>query len=100
MRENNYIMLLTLTGFSYQYEWLQNNKWRQLFVGSCEFGQNILTRLTPGLDIIAAGIFLLLALCFDRTTRGLSWRRVLDYCKVAAPVYLFFLLLDRLYQFY
>ncbi len=25
---------------------------------------------------------------------------LVDYCKVAAPVYAFFLLIDRLYQFY
>ena len=100
MMENNYIMLLTLTGFSYQYEWLQTNNWRPLCAGSCALGLNLLTRLPTGLDIIAAGIFLLLALCFDRTTRGLSWQRAIDYCRVAAPVYLFFLLLDRLYQFY
>jgi len=28
------------------------------------------------------------------------WRRLLAYCKVAAPVYLFFLAVDRIYQFY
>jgi hypothetical protein len=28
------------------------------------------------------------------------WQRLLAYCKVAAPVYLFFLALDRVYQFY
>jgi hypothetical protein len=100
MMENNYIMLLTLTGFSYQYEWLQTGNRRALFWGSSALGLNLLTRLPTGLDIIAAGIFLLLALWLDRSTRGLSWRRVIDFCKVAAPVYLFFLLLDRLYQFY
>jgi len=31
--------------------------------------------------------------------RGL-WRRLIAYCKVAAPVYIFFLELDRAYQFY
>jgi len=30
----------------------------------------------------------------------LLWRRLLAYCKVAAPVYLFFLAVDRIYQFY
>jgi hypothetical protein len=28
------------------------------------------------------------------------WQRLVAYCKIAAPVYAFFLLLDRLYQFY
>jgi hypothetical protein len=100
LTENNYIMLLTLTGFSYQYEWLQTDNRRSLFWGSSALGLNLLTRLPAGLDIIAAGIFLLLSLCFDRTTGGPSWRRLVNYCKVVAPVYLFFLLLDRLYQFY
>jgi hypothetical protein len=100
MMENNYIMLLTLTGFSYQYEWLQTNSRSALFWGSSALGLNLLTRLTTALDIVAVGLFLLLVLWFDRNTGGLSWRRLADYCKVVAPVYLFFLLLDRLYQFY
>jgi hypothetical protein len=105
MMENNYIMLLTLTGLSFQYEWLLTNNRRALFAGSCALGLNLLTRLTTGLDIVAAGIFLLLALWFDRSkseeifSRQL-WRCFIDYCKVAAPVYALFLLLDRAYQFY
>ena len=31
MQENNYIMLLTLTGFSFQYEWLRSGSLRALF---------------------------------------------------------------------
>ena len=31
MQENNYIMLLTLTGFSFQYEWLRSGSMRALF---------------------------------------------------------------------
>ena len=65
MMENNYIMLLTLTGFSFQYEWLRTDSRRALFMGSCALGLNLLTRLTTGLDIIAAGIFVLLALWFE-----------------------------------
>ena len=33
MQENNYIMLLTLTGFSFQYEWLRTGSRRALFSG-------------------------------------------------------------------
>ena len=105
MMENNYIMLLTLTGFCYQYQWLRTDSRRALFVGSCAFGLNLLTRLTTGLDLIAGGLFVLLTLCFDRAqtekqgNQGL-WRRLIAYCKIAAPVYLFFLVVDRLYQFY
>ncbi|MGP0099632.1 MAG: hypothetical protein ACLPHI_21565 [Terriglobales bacterium] len=100
MMENNYIMLLTLIGFSFQYEWLRSDSRRALLIGCCALGLNLLTRLTTGLDLIAAGVFVVLVMWFDRA-RGVGlWRRALAYCKVAAPVYLFFLVLDRVYQFY
>ena len=100
MMENNSIMLLTLTGFSFQYEWLRTGSQRALFLGSCALGLNLLTRLTAGLDLIAGGILVLLVLWFEGTPcRGL-WRRLIAYSKVAAPVYTFFLLIDRAYQFY
>jgi hypothetical protein len=39
-------------------------------------------------------------LWFERV-RGIElWQRLVDYCKTAAPVYTFFLLVDRVYQFY
>ncbi len=100
MMENNYIMLLTLTGFSLQYEWLRTDSRRALFAGSCALGLNLLTRLTTGLDLIAAGIFVVLVLWFEGARGRELWRRLLAYGKVAAPVYLFFLALDRAYQFY
>jgi hypothetical protein len=100
MMENNYIMLLTLTGFSFQYEWLRTGSRRALFWGSGALGLNLLTRLTTGLDVIAAGMFVLLVLWFDQV-RGMELcRRLVAYCKVAAPVYAIFLLIDRIYQFY
>jgi len=46
MTENNYIMLLTLGGFTYQYEWLLTGNRRALRIGSSAFGLNLLTRLT------------------------------------------------------
>jgi hypothetical protein len=100
MMENNYIMLLTLTGFSFEYEWLRTGNRRALFWGCVALGLNLLTRLTTGLDLIAAGVFVLLVLWFEGARGRELWQRLVDYCKVAAPVYLFFLLLDRLYQFY
>jgi hypothetical protein len=100
MMENNYIMLLTLTGFSLEYEWLRTGNLRALFWGCAALGLNLLTRLTTGLDLIAAGSFVLLVLWFEGARGRELWQRLVDYCKVAAPVYLFFLLLDRLYQFY
>jgi hypothetical protein len=100
MAENNYIMLLTLAGFSFQYEWLRTGSRRALFVGSAALGLNLLTRLTTGLDLMLVGVFLLLVLWSEGERGRELWRRFVTYCKVAAPVYLFFLLVDRLYQFY
>jgi hypothetical protein len=100
MMENNYIMLLTLTGFSFQYEWLRTSNRRGLFVGCCALGLNLLTRLTTGLDLMAAGVFVLLVLWYERAGSKGTWHRILGYIQVAAPVYAFFLLVDRAYQFY
>ncbi len=105
MMENNYIMLLTFIGFSYQYEWLRSGSVRALLVGSAALGLNLLTRLTTGLDLIAGGVFLLAVLCFDRVSSGQVRggdlaRKFVEYCRIAAPVYAFFLIADRLYQFY
>ena len=100
MMENNYIMLLTLVGLSYQYEWLRSGSNRALLIGSTAFGLNLLTRLTTGLDLIAGGVFLLAVLWFERACLRDELRRFLAYCKIAGPVYVFFLLIDRLYQFY
>ena len=66
MMENNYIFLLTLTGFCLQYEWLRTGSRKALLVGSFALGLNLLTRLTTGLDLISVGLFLFLALRFQR----------------------------------
>src|SRR5438094_5577284 len=46
MMENNFIFLLTLTGFSFQYEWLRGGSARALLSGSAGFGFSLLIRLT------------------------------------------------------
>ncbi len=99
MQENNYIMLLTLTGFSFQYEWLRSESLRALFVGSAALGLNLLTRVTTGLDLIAGGIFLLAVLWFEQVRGRALWSRLLAYCKIAVPVYVFFAMVERLYSF-
>jgi hypothetical protein len=98
--ENNYIMLLTLVGFAFQYDWLRTGSRRALAIGSCALGLNLLTRLTTGLDLMAAGVFLLAVLWFEQVRGAALWRRVLDYAKVAFPAYFVFLVIDRGYQFY
>src|SRR3977135_1181640 len=100
MMENNYIMLLTLTGFSFQFEWLRTDSRRALFIGSCALGLNLLTRLTTGVDLIAGGSFILLVLWLEGVRGCGLWQRLLAYSKVAGPVYVVFLALDRAYQFY
>src|SRR6266480_2746055 len=89
MMENNYIMLLTLVGFSFQFQWLSTGSSRALVIGSVALGLNLLTRLTTGLDLLASGVFLLLALLFEQ--RGASvWLRLRTYAKIALPVYAIF----------
>jgi hypothetical protein len=100
MMENNYIMLLTLVGISYQYEWLRGGSQRALFWGSTALGLNLLTRVTSGIDLIAVGIFLLAVLWFEHTSGRMIWERLLAYCKVAVPIYALFALVERLYSFY
>ncbi len=91
---------LTLTGVTFQYEWVLTGSRRALFVGSAAFGLNLLTRLTTGLDLIAGGAFLLLVLWFSDVRGRALWQRFVSYAKTAAPVYAFFLILDRWYQYY
>jgi hypothetical protein len=100
MQENNYIFLLTLTGFCFQYEWLLTGSRRALLIGSSAFGLNLLTRLTTGLDLLAGGLFVLLVLWFDGIRGRAFWLRCRSYLATALPVYFFFGALDRLYQFY
>jgi hypothetical protein len=100
MMENNYIILLTLIGFSYQYDWLRADNQRALFIGSAALGLNLLTRLTTGLDLIAGGIFLLAVLWFEQVRGRDLWQRFLAYSKIAVPVYGFFFMIDRIYQLY
>ena len=126
MMENNYIFLLTLAGFYFQYQWLRSGKGRALLFGALALGMNLLIRLTTGLDLIAVAGFLLWTLWFERAgNRGSDGEHVgtgaparqverssttvpcvsfkdaaADYCKIALPVYAVFLFFDRLYQFY
>src|SRR5580698_7542895 len=100
MMENNYIFLLTLTGLSFQYEWLRSGSRRALLIGSGALGLNLLTRLTTGMDLLAGGLFLLLVTWLEGIRGQALWERCRNYIVTALPVYIFFGLLDRLYQFY
>ena len=100
MMENNYIFLLTLTGFSLELEWLRTGSRRALLIGAGAFGLNLLTRLTTGLDLLAGVLFVLLALWLEGTRGRALGDRLRAYALTALPVFCFFGLLDRLYQFY
>jgi hypothetical protein len=100
MQENNYIMLLTLTGFSFQYEWLRRSSVRALVVGSFALGLNLLTRVTTCFDLISVGLFLVAVLWIEKIRGRELWQRLLDYCKIAAPIYFCFALVERWYSFY
>ncbi len=100
MMENNYILLLTLTGLSFEFEWLRSGSRRALVVGSAALGLNLLTRLTTGLDLLAVACFLALVLWFSGAERRNFRSRLIDYGKIALPVYALFFALDRAYQYY
>ena len=100
MQENNYIMLLTLIGFSYVYEWLRTHNTKALWIGSAALGLNLLTRVTTALDLLAAAFFLLVVLWFERASAREIRTRLLAYSKIAVPVYIFFAFIERAYSFY
>jgi hypothetical protein len=100
MMENNYIFLLTLAGFRFQYEWLLTGKRRELMIGSAAFGLNLLTRLTVAMDAFAGGLFLLLVVLFAHESLMSVGKRVRTYVSTALPSYGFFLFIDRAYQYY
>ena len=101
MQENNYIMLLTLTGFSFQYEWLRTSSRRALLIGSAALGLNLLTRVTTGLDLIAAGVFLLAVLWFEQVRGRALWRAFADLLQDRGVRSTSSLrLVERLYNFY
>jgi hypothetical protein len=100
MMENNYIFLLTLTGFSFEYDWLRTGSRRSLILGTGAFGLNLLTRLTTGLDLLAGVLFVLLVLWFEGARGSAAQNKIVVYARTAIPVFCFFGLLDRLYQFY
>jgi hypothetical protein len=118
MTENNYILLLTITGFALQYKWLATGSRRALFWGSTALGLNLITRLTTALDILGVTCFILLALLFTRRETSRSTdvssaskqtsvtaanpadrRTIHTYLRTALPIYGIFLLLDRIYQY-
>ncbi|HXY08478.1 MAG TPA: hypothetical protein VEI52_11605 [Terriglobales bacterium] len=100
MMENNYILLLTLTGFSFEYVWLRTGNKRALRLSAGAFGLNLLTRLTTGMDLIAGAAFVLLVWWYEGVPARKLRQNLLSYVKTVTPIYGGFLLIDRLYQYY
>jgi hypothetical protein len=100
MMENNYILLLTLAGFAYPYEWLITGSRRALAIGSTAFGLNLLTRLTTGMDLVMGAVFLALALWIEGERFADIWKRFREYAATAFPIYAVFVVIDRVYQYY
>lgn len=102
MMENNYILLLTLTGAWLQYVWFLSGNKRSLILGSAALGLNLLTRITTALDIWAVAAFLILAFLFTRYKHPRApslLARATTYLRYAAPIYAGCLLIDRIYQY-
>lgn len=100
MVENNFILMLTLIGLCFQYEWVCTGSTRSLWIGSLALGANLLTRLTTAMDIAAAALFVVLVLWL-RGVRGRGLlERLYGYARIAGPSYAVFLLVDRLYQYH
>jgi hypothetical protein len=95
MQENNLLLLLTLSGFYFQYGWLRTGSARSLRLGSMALGANLLTRLTTGLDLLAVTFFIFL--CLKR--RQDLKQRAIEYARIAFPCYAVFLIIDRAYQY-
>jgi len=100
MMENNYILVLTLAGFAFQYEWLLTGRRRALAIGSAAFGLNLLTRLTTGMDLLMGAVFLALALWMEGQPLADLGKRFREYAATAFPIYAVFVLIDRVYQYY
>ncbi len=99
MTENNYIALLTLTGLTFQYDWLRSGQLWALVLGSAALGTNLLTRLTTGMDLAAVFFFLLLTAWLTKMRGRELQARGVQYMKIALPIYGAFFAVDRVYQY-
>jgi len=100
LQENNLLLLLTLTGFRFQYDWFRSGSVRSLFGGSMALGANLLTRLPTGMDLLAAALFLFLCLWYENGRGRATSNRLIQYGRICIPCYAGFFIIDRLYQYY
>jgi hypothetical protein len=99
MMENNLMMLLTLGGFCWQYEWRRTGRQRALLFGSLALSANLLVRLTTGLNVIAAAMFITLCIIIAQN-RAEAFAMLKRYAATFIPCFLVFIAADRAYHFY
>lgn len=100
-QENSLLLLLTLSGYYLNSYWLITGLKRALFWGTCALSFNFLVRLTTFIDIFSVSIFVFSSLLLKNRLGILNKplkRYISEYCLVAIPVYVFFLLIERMYQ--
>jgi hypothetical protein len=100
LMENNFMLLLTLTGFCFQYEWVKTNSTTRLILGAVALGADLLTRLTTGLDLAACVLFVVLCVWSRSGRSGDAARRLLRYALITVPCYFVFFAIERAYNFY
>ncbi len=99
MMENNLILLLTLAGMCFQYQWLQTGSRASLLIGSMAFAADLMVRITTVIDIAAGALFIVLVLWMNGTRGGALASKLRLYALGAAPCYMVGLVVDRAYQY-
>ena len=100
LQENSLILLLTLTGFYFQYDWLKNESTRSLIWGSLALGANLLVSLDQGLNLIAGAVFILLCLWYRRDRSRTPFSRLMPYGRTCISCYAACFIIERLYHYY
>jgi hypothetical protein len=99
MMENNLILLLTLAGMCFHYEWLRTGRRASLIIGSIALAANLMVRVTTVLDIGAVTLFIVMLLWTEHSRSNIFASRLWAYARGALPCYALGILVDRLYQY-
>lgn len=99
--ENSTLFLLSVSSYNSLIVWFREGKRRSLAIAACLMGFAVLHRLTMGIDVIAQGIFVGMLLWINSRnliTRINTRQYLLDCVKVAVPILLVALAIDRIYH--
>jgi hypothetical protein len=101
-QENSLLFLVTISGYALTVKWILSGSKLMLLLSSIVLGFSILVRITGILDIASVFLFVLLLTSFQSKVGTYNWyslrKKTLEYVFTCAPVYLFYLGLDRLYH--